>query len=438
METIDIAGAGGGPVLASDRSLHDGISVENIVEMFRVGTKCGRVSMASSKASMSSKQRMLTAIGGGVPDRLPVTTHHVMPYFLDRYMDGMSTQEFFEHFDLDAIKWVVVCKPDHARSEYYDRSQGPLGFLEARRVVSDTWHIEYEDVPGMTYQTTRYRFVTPQGTLSMVLQSNEHTSWVAEYLIKNKRDIDLIGKFATHPLCDVEEANSAVDAYGERGLVRSHILCFDVFGQPGTWQDACCLVGTERLILETYDDPDWVHELLKILHRRKTAYIRSMPGARYDIVELGGGSASTTVISPKLFEAYVAPYDAELTALAHEAGQRVVYHTCGGMMPILEQIAEMQPDAIETLTPIDMGGDVDLAEAKKRIGGKACLIGGFDQFHYLSSCTPQDTRVAVRRCFEAAGEGGGYILCPSDHFFDADRDLIQAFSDEAKRCSYAG
>ncbi len=39
---IDIAAKGGGFILASDHSLHDGIPVENIVEMFRVGARYGR------------------------------------------------------------------------------------------------------------------------------------------------------------------------------------------------------------------------------------------------------------------------------------------------------------------------------------------------------------------------------------------------------------
>ena len=155
------------------------------------------------------------------------------------------------------------------------------------------------------------------------------------------------------------------------------------------------------------------------------------------MLELGGGDASTTVISPKLFEKFVAPYDTKLIALAHEAGQRIAYHTCGGMMPILEQIAGMGPDAMETFTPPDMGGDVDLAEAKRRIGDKVCLIGGFDQFHFFTGCTPEQTRAEVRRCFEAAGQGGGYILSPSDHFFDADPALVAAFADEARRCIYS-
>jgi len=137
-----------------------------------------------------------------------------------------------------------------------------------------------------------------------------------------------------------------------------------------------------------------------------------------------------------MFDEFVAPYDAPLIEEAHRAGQRIVYHTCGGMMPILEQIAAMQPDAMETFTPRDMGADVDLAEAKRRIGDRVCMIGGFDQFHFFIGCTPEETRAEVRRCFEAAGGGGGYILSPSDHFFDADPALLHAFVDEARRCVY--
>lgn len=385
---------------------------------------------------MTSKQRMLTAINREVPDCLPVTTHHVMQYFLDTYMNSISIDEFFDHFGFDPIVWTVPHKPDECSGGYYDPNQGEPGFLESRKISSDQWRVEYEEIPDPQYRSVRYNFITPKGVLSMVLQSNPQTAWVAEYLIKEKTDVEIIAEFVTTPTCDVAAVNKVADDFGERGLVRGHICCFDVFGQPGCWQDACCLVGTERMIMEAYDDPAWVHEFLKILQKRKLGFIRSLKGARYDILELGGGDASTTVISPKLFNEFVAPYDSVLIKTAHEAGQRIVYHTCGGMMPILEDIAAMQPDAMETFTPPSMGADVDLGEAKKRIGDKVCMIGGFDQFHYFQGCRPDDTRVAVRRCFEEAGENGGYILAPSDHFFDADPQLIQAFVDEARNCVY--
>ena len=53
------------------------------------------------------------------------------------------------------------------------------------------------------------------------------------------------------------------------------------------------------------DDPGWVHELLGILQRRKATYLESMAGAPYDILELGGGSAASTVISPRIFDELV-------------------------------------------------------------------------------------------------------------------------------------
>ena len=106
------------------------------------------------------------------------------------------------------------------------------------------------------------------------------------------------------------------------------------------------------------------------------------------------------------------------------------------MMPILEQIADMNPDAMETFTPAGMGGDADLAEAKRRIGDRVCMIGGFDQGKYFKNVTPTEVRAEVRRCFEAAGENGGYILAPSDHFFDAEPELLDAFAQAAHDCRY--
>jgi len=387
--------------------------------------------------NMSSKQRLLTALDGGIPDRLPVTTHHLQPYFADKYMDGMSDLEMFEHFGMDAIFWTAPYLPDTSNGAYFDPEQEvPTNPRFCRRIVSDEWAISSEELPNPKYKTIRYTITTPKGSLTTVMQSNDYTTWATEHLIKEKKDIDIIGDYVTAPLCDVEKVNQQAAAFGERGLVRGAICSFDLRGQPGTWQDAAILVGIEPLILATFDDPEWVHELLGILYRRKETYVRSLKGAKYDLLELGGGDASNTVISPKIFRKFVAPYDTKLIELAHAAGQRIAYHTCGGMMRILEDIAAMKPDAMETFTPPDMGGDAQLAEAKQRIGTKVCMIGGFDQHHYFVGCTEEVTRTAVQRCFAAAGAGGGYILSPSDHFFDADPKLLAAFADEARQCVY--
>jgi uroporphyrinogen decarboxylase len=384
---------------------------------------------------MRAKERFLTALERNTPDRLPVTTHHVMSYFLEHTMGGISIQEFFDYFGLDPILWVAAQRADSSRGEFFDHDP-KYSLLESPYLCSENWIIEPENLRDRKNKTVRFRCITPRKTLSMVLESDDKTTWVTERLIKEKSDIDIFARYAPISLCNVDLVNQEAESFDDRGLIRGTIPGFDIYGQPGCWQDAAVLFGIEELILATYDDPHWVHEFLSILREKKILFIQSMQGAQFDLVELGGGDASSTVISPSIFEKFVAPYDAELIDAAHAAGQRIVYHTCGGMMPILETIADMKPDAMETFTPPSLGGDVDLAEAKQRIGDRVCMIGGFDQFHYFKGTTEKETRAAVRRCFEDAGERGGFILAPSDHFFEADIRLLKAYANEAKKCAY--
>ena len=86
---------------------------------------------------MNSKQRFLNALAGKKTDRLPVTTHHLMPSFLKDYMNGISDQEFFDYFGLDPIKWVVAHNYNSAKGEFFDPVQGEPGFLEPRRICTD-------------------------------------------------------------------------------------------------------------------------------------------------------------------------------------------------------------------------------------------------------------------------------------------------------------
>jgi len=102
-------------------------------------------------------------------------------------------------------------------------------------------------------------------------------------------------------------------------------------------------------------------------------------------------------------------------------------------MPLPARIADMQPDAMETFTPRGHGRRYKPGRSQ---GDRVCMIGGFDQVHFLKGCMPEEARREVRRCFEAAGAAGGYVLSPSDHFFEADLPLLEAFAHEARKCVY--
>ena len=111
---------------------------------------------------VTGKQRMITALEGGKPDRLPVTTHHILDYFRNTYLDGRSSDEFFAEFGLDPIVWTVPHTFAKGNGEYFDPAQKSLGFLESKRVLSDNWRIEQQDLSDSKLQRTRYSFITPK------------------------------------------------------------------------------------------------------------------------------------------------------------------------------------------------------------------------------------------------------------------------------------
>lgn len=107
------------------------------------------------------------------------------------------------------------------------------------------------------------------------------------------------------------------------------------------------------------------------------------------------------------------------------------------MVPILDCIVENGCDASETLTPPEMGGDARPVVIKERIGPKVCLIGGLNQFQVLDRGSRGEIRDEVFRLFEQLGEGGGYIMSPSDHFFDARPQNLQWYAEAARECRYS-
>ncbi len=374
---------------------------------------------------MTSRGRLLTAFNNQKPDYLPATVHSWLEYFLNHYLGGIDQYKAYELIKLDMVIYAVV---------YRNGVEGGMFWTNKGMMNTKDWKIKQkfrQKEGGINH--TDIEIITPKKTLSMSLEGDETTTWIVEYPVKDKEDIYVLEKYMPYPEVDVGAMNSIADRIGDRGILRTHVFGY---GQPGCWQDACCIYGTTNMIFATYDDPEWAHEFLGLLLKKKLDWVYKLQDARFDIIELGGGDASDTVISPKLFEEFVLPYDRQIVKALHDVKLRCVYHICGGMMQILNQIKAMGADGSETLTPPGLGGNVQLEIVKEMLGDTMFLQGGFDQLHGFLNCTVEKTKKMVHDCFEKAGKGGGYIICPSDHFFDADIENIKAFAQAAKECTY--
>ena len=73
-----------------------------------------------------------------------------------------------------------------------------------------------------------------------------------------------------------------------------------------------------------------------------------------------------------------------------------------------KQFQAMGVDAIEPLEPVPYG-DVDLAEAKRRMHGKMMLSGNIPS-QCFPSCSPDQVREWVRQAIRDAAPGGGFAL----------------------------
>lgn len=93
---------------------------------------------------MTGRERFLTAISNGKPDRLPCQVHSWMQYYLDTYLHGMDQYQAYEYFDMDPVIYVsprfiyascpnggYICSPsDHF---FFGDPENIKAFVEAAR-----------------------------------------------------------------------------------------------------------------------------------------------------------------------------------------------------------------------------------------------------------------------------------------------------------------
>jgi len=331
----------------------------------------------------------------------------------------MDQWQAYGHFEMDHVIYMAA-KPIYNQKDLANWQVKTIDF----GVDSDGNHNFLDEIE------------TPGGSLTNKYASNVYTQWQTKHIIESERDWEIWAKYYPVPIkIDQQPWIEAKKKLGDKGILRAWLFNF---GQGSPWQSfAGCLHDMQKAIIATYDKPAWVHAILEGMNNKLISLWERTGKMEVDIVETGGGAGSSTVISPKIHEEFCLPYDqAQHKALKECCGVKVAYHLCGGIMPLLELVVQNGADGLETMTPDGMGGDCDLAEASKRVGDKLFFIGGFDQRMGFENGTQETVRQMVLDCFEATKDYAGYICSPSDHFFNGNPELIQAFVDACKECKY--
>ncbi|MHB9130703.1 MAG: uroporphyrinogen decarboxylase family protein [Armatimonadota bacterium] len=114
----------------------------------------------------------------------------------------------------------------------------------------------------------------------------------------------------------------------------------------------------------------------------------------------------------ELYDAFVMPYDRLIGDVIHRYGGKWRAHCHGRCMDFLERFADCGIDAVEPLEILPTG-DVDLAEAKRRVGTRMLLSGNIPSERFVSM-TPEEVRAMVREAIDVGAPGGGFSLATSN------------------------
>lgn len=183
--------------------------------------------------------------------------------------------------------------------------------------------------------------------------------------------------------------------------IGSQVVVSTVFGGPFT--TAAALYPVELLTRDLIKNPKWVHELLEICTQAGIKFIDEIlkRGALPVIVEpIGSGS----LVSPRHFHEFVAPYLKRLADHIHKngGGFPAALHICGKTKSNWMAMLEADFD----IWSLD---DVDLGEAKKAVGHRVVLIGNVVPANLLKN-TAEEIDAEAREICEKMGDKTGFIL----------------------------
>ena len=316
---------------------------------------------------MNSAERVMAALRGQTPDRVPIIEWFVHPRVHEALLPGGSWSDFVEQIGLDAITGLFLYE-----GTFKEESIGPKKSINEWGVtlgVTDE-HKAPIDGPIKTLEDARH-YIPPDP------QAPYRLGNLPEYVKRFK------GKKAV-------------------------IWC-----QRAEFMWAADLMRIDNLLISFLENKPLAHEVLEIATEFAIALARRAVKSGTDVIMLGDDYAynSGPMMSPKVFKEFIQPRLARVVRAVKEEGALCVKHSDGNLWPILDMIVDTGVDAINPLEPV---AGMDIAEVKQKYGQRVCLIGNIDCGNLLSNGTRDEVIRSVKDTLLKAAPGGGYIMSSSN------------------------
>jgi MtaA/CmuA family methyltransferase len=164
----------------------------------------------------------------------------------------------------------------------------------------------------------------------------------------------------------------------------------------GPCAESADLRGINTLMLDFYDDEDFIHRLFGFTVEMGLRFAAAQIEAGVDLI--GVGDAAASLVGPQIYEQFVWPYEQRLVDGIHAMGGRVRLHICGNTSRIVAPIGRLGCEIV------DLDFMVSLADARRAMGPEQVLLGNIDPVRVLRNGTPASVRAALAECRAQAGD----------------------------------
>jgi uroporphyrinogen decarboxylase len=170
------------------------------------------------------------------------------------------------------------------------------------------------------------------------------------------------------------------------------------------FRTAALMRGVQEFFMDMALNPSFVQDLLDFCLDVCKAYAEIVIDAGADIIFTSQSVANRDCISRKHYEQFVTGHETELNNFLKAKGKKILHHTCGDWSDRFDLVAAEAPDIAY------VSATSNLAELKAKYGDRICLMGNVHAVDLMVRGTPQQVAEKAKECIEQAAAGGGYIL----------------------------
>ena len=189
-----------------------------------------------------------------------------------------------------------------------------------------------------------------------------------------------------------------------------------LFFSGGTFETPWYLRGMERFMMDLYDNPDIVNAICTHVgdyyYDRALRVIETADG-QIDIIGSGGdiGSQKGLMVAPEVWRERIKPHCAKLISNFKNMGLTTFYHSCGSIVPIIDDLIEVGLDILEPIQVTAAGMLPE--ELAPKFATRISFHGAIDEVNLLPNASASEVYEETTRIINILGKNYGFIVSPS-------------------------